>query len=183
MCMKKTNHKVLGWFIILVEAVMHRLWRAFGGRHHPDLHLNSLSETCCWRGVQTPTAQAYRWAVEDSPMHYRLAWVYLCPRGERSSRRRASWTPMCWDLPTSSCWMRFQMTLLSELFSLLACSHPGLLGGCFSPRKSNKTVRCFWVLWCKWMFVYLREGGRHLQGFSCRSQPTAAPPWRWDVHS
>lgn len=25
---------------------MHRLWRAAGGRHHPDLHLNWLSETC-----------------------------------------------------------------------------------------------------------------------------------------
>lgn len=24
---------------------MHRLWRAVGGRHHPDLHLNWLCET------------------------------------------------------------------------------------------------------------------------------------------
>lgn len=51
------------------------------------------------------------------------------------------------------------MALLSARFSVMVCSHPGPLGGCFSHRKSNKTVRCFLflLLWCKWMFVYLRE--------------------------
>lgn len=78
----------------------------------------------------------------------------------------------------------------------MGCSH---LGGCFSPGKSNKTVRCFWLLWCKWMLVDLREqgaepilhqmrggggsGGCVCWGFSCRSQAAAEPPWRWDVHS
>lgn len=151
--MKKTNHKVMVWFMILV--VMHRLCCASGGRHHPDLHLSSRSETCFWQGIQKVAAQAYRWRLEEKSVYYRLPWVYLPLRGKRSSWRGASWTPKCWDLSTSSCWMSFQMTLLSERCSLMACRHPGLLGGCFSPGKSNKTLRCFWLLWCKWMFVYI----------------------------
>lgn len=143
---KKTNHKVMVWFIILVEAVMHRLWCASGGRHHPDLHLNSLSETCFWQDIQNVTAQAYRWRVEEKFAYYSSAWVYLSLRGKRSSWWGASWIPKCWDLSTSSCWMRFQMTLLSERCSLMACSHPGLLGGCFSPRKSNKNRQVFLAL-------------------------------------
>lgn len=63
--MHSTNLKVMDWFIILVEAVMHRLWRALAGRHHPDLHLNSLSETCFWQEIQILSAQMYRWTVEE----------------------------------------------------------------------------------------------------------------------
>lgn len=50
------------------------------------------------------------------------------------------------------------MTLLSERFSVMACSRQGPLDGCFSHGKSNKTVRWFFFysLLCKWMFVYLR---------------------------
>lgn len=181
----------MDWFIILLEAVMHRLWRAARGRHHPDLHLNWLSETCFWQAYRWT---AYRWTLEENSLYYRLAWVYLCPRGERSSW--ASWTLMCWVLSTSCCWMRFKMTLLSERWSVMACSRQGPLGGCFSHRKSNKTVRCFYgVSGCLYIWGSGRLspfctkwgggvgcGGR-LQGFSCRSQPAAEPPWRWDVHS
>lgn len=67
------------WFIILVEAVMQRLWCASGGRHHPDLHLNSLSETCFWQHIWKVTAQAYRWRVEEKSVH---GWHgFICPWG------------------------------------------------------------------------------------------------------
>lgn len=48
--MKKTNHKGMNWFIIVVEAVMHLLWCANDGRHLPDLHQQLLSESCFWTG-------------------------------------------------------------------------------------------------------------------------------------